>query len=78
MTPLAKAAGHHFALGAGDQLVLELAGAAHRAGGNRAVMAGDEIHQAEVQHLQPGKRGEAMHIAQCAVGFDQDMDRNPR
>jgi hypothetical protein len=41
------------------------------------VVAGDEIHQAEVEHLNPGQRGDGVHVAQGAVGFDQDVDGNP-
>ena len=39
-------------------------------------MAGDEVHQAEVEHLQPGQGGDLVGIAQRAVGFDQHVDRD--
>ena len=65
------------ALGAGDQRVLELAGALHRAAGNGAVVAGDEIHQAEIEALDAGQGGDLPDFAQRAVRLDQHMHGNP-
>jgi hypothetical protein len=74
---IGQRSGGDLALGAGDQRMIELAGALHRAAGNGAVMAGDEIHQAKIQRLDAGQGGDLPHFAQGAVGFDQYMDRNP-
>jgi hypothetical protein len=57
--------------------VIELPGALHRAAGNGAMVAGDEIHQAKIQRFDAGQGGDIPHFAQGAVGFDQYMYRNP-
>ena len=69
--------GADLAFGAGDQRVLELAGAVHGAARNGAVVAGDEIHQAEIEALDAGQGGDLPDFAQGAVGLDQDVYRNP-
>ena len=69
-----KGRGDHLGLGAGEQLVVELRRRAHRRGWNGAVVAGDKVHQAEIEHLHPGQAGDDVGFAQRAVGFDQRMD----
>ncbi len=69
--------GADLALGAGDQRVRELAGTAHGAAGNGAVVTGDEIHQAEIETLDAGQGGDLPDLAQGAMGLDQYMHRNP-
>ena len=39
-------------------------------------MSADEIHQAEVEHLQPGQCGDFHDIAQRAMSLDQHVDRD--
>ena len=38
------------------------------------MVAGDEIHQAEVERLDAVLLGDLPRLAQRAVGFDQHMD----
>ena len=62
-------------LGAHDQRVLELARALHRAARDGAVVAGDEVHQAEVERLDAVERGDLPGLAQGTVGLDQHVHR---
>jgi hypothetical protein len=54
--------------------VRKLPGRTHRAGRNRAIVAGDEIHDAERQALHLGQGGDLVGLVQRAVGFDQHVD----
>src|SRR5690606_35036931 len=62
-------------LGANDERVLELAGTFHRTARDGAVVAGDEIHQPEVERFHAVERGDLPGIAQGAVGLDQHVHR---
>jgi len=41
------------------------------------VVAGNEVHQPEVERLDAGQGGNLPDLAQRAVGFDQNVYRNP-
>ncbi len=72
----AQGGGGNFAFGAYHQRVLELAGATHGAGGYRAVVGGDKIHQAEIKGFDKGQGGNLPGGTQCAGGFDEDVQRD--
>ena len=63
-------------LRAHQQVVPKLPGAAHGRRRNGAMMARDKIHQAEIEHLDPGQGRDVMYVTQRTMGFDQDMDRD--
>jgi hypothetical protein len=63
-------------LGAAHQRVIELAGRAHGAVGNRAVVRGDEVHQAEAERFYTRQGGQIEGPSQRAVGFDQQLHRH--
>ena len=73
-TPLARAAALISHLARVTRGVLELARALHGAAGNGAVVAGNEVHQAEVQAFHGRQGGDVPHFAQGPVGFDQHVD----
>ena len=70
-----KRGGRNFRLGADDERVFELPRAFHRAARDRAMMSRDEIHQTEVERLHALDRGDIPHLAQGAMGLDQDVHR---
>nr|GEU28369.1 hypothetical protein [Tanacetum cinerariifolium] len=72
------AGGGNFQLGAHDQRVRELARRAHGGRRNGAVVARDEIHDAERQALDLGQGGDVPGVAQRAMGFDQHVHRQVR
>ncbi|WP_211270485.1 hypothetical protein, partial [Paenibacillus jilunlii] len=59
--------GSNVAFGTGHEGVVELAGAAHRSAGNRAVVTTDEVHQAEVEGFDAFECGNLPRVAQGAV-----------
>jgi hypothetical protein len=61
-------------LGMCHQRVFELAGRTHGTGWNGAVIAGDEIHQAEIQRFDVGQARDLPCLAQSPGRFDQHVD----
>ena len=56
--------------------MLELPRAPHCRSGDGAVVAADEIHQAEIEGLDPVEGGDLPGFAKRAVGLDEHMNRD--
>lgn len=61
---------------AAHERMIELAGRAHRGIGNRAVVRGDEIHQAEAQRFDARERGQLEGFRERAMRLDEQMAGN--
>ena len=56
--------------------MFELPRTGHRAGRNSPVVAGNEIHQSEIEGFDSRQRGDFPDFAQRTEGFDQYMHRD--
>ena len=66
----------NFRFGAGNQRMIELSRAGHRPPGNGTVVAGNKVHESEVQALDTGESGDVPDLAQRTMGLDQNMNGN--